>query len=164
MELRSVRPTDREVETVIERYSKSLFRFCFSILRNSCDAEDAVSETMIKYISSAPQFNGEEHRKAWLITVARNESRNMLRSDRRHDHINIDDLSQLADSREHYEVLSDVLTLPEKYREALYLHYVEGYKVRELAKMLAISEFAVKKRLQYGRDKLRLEYGMEAEK
>ena len=47
------------------------------------------------------------------------------------------------------------LLLPFKYREVLLLHYVEGYQGREIAGMLGLSESAVRKRLERGREKLR---------
>ena len=61
-----------ETDKLVDRYADSLFRLCFSILRNRADAEDAVSETFIKYLTKAPVFLEEDHRKAWLIKVASN--------------------------------------------------------------------------------------------
>ncbi len=154
----SVRPTDDELENVVNNYFNMLFRLCFTILGNSADAEDAVSEVFLKYISKPTAFNGEEHRKAWLIRVATNVCRNMRR---RPAFCNIDDFEQLAAEERDRTVLEEVMRLPEKYRTVIYLHYIEGYRVAEIGAMLRISPSAAKKRLQYARQRLRIEYEKE---
>lgn len=158
MKSHSVRPTDDEIEKAVQTYSNMLFRLCFTVLGNYADAEDAVSETMLKYITKSAEFNSEEHRKAWLLKVASNVCSNMRRKLKRNSCVNIDELYDLCGEEKDFDVLSDVMNLPPKYKTVIYLHYIEGYKIRELAEMLTISEAAVKKRLQYGREMLRMEY------
>lgn len=48
------------------------------------------------------------------------------------------------------------MNLPDKLKEAVYLHYIEGYRTAEIAGMLGITPNAVKKRIQRGRERLRL--------
>lgn len=155
----SVRPADDEIKKVAELYSKMLFKLCFSILCSTADAEDAVADTFIKYITKAPGFNDEEHRKAWLLRVASNICKNMYRFRKRNGCVNIDEIYGLAAEEKDFDVLEQVMKLPEKYKTVIHLHYIEGYKIKELAEILNISETAAKKRLQYGRNMLRMEYG-----
>ncbi len=63
-------------------------------------------------------------------------------------------------------LLEAMMELPEKLKTVLYLHYIEGYQVREISGFLRCSEAAVKKRLQRGRESLResLSDGEEQEK
>jgi RNA polymerase sigma-70 factor (ECF subfamily) len=161
MKLHSVRPTDDELEKIIDVYFNMLFKLCFTILCNKIDAEDAVSETILKYITKSPEFSSEEHRKAWLIRVATNICNNMHRFQRRNNHINIDDLQELTANRNDFDAVEEVIILPAKYKTVLHLHYIEGYKVKEIADILKISVSAAKKRLQYAREKLRIEYRKE---
>ena len=72
MESLSFRPSDNDIENVVKRYSNMLFKLCFTMLRSNADAEDAVSDVIVKYITTAPVFKSEEHKKAWLIRVAAN--------------------------------------------------------------------------------------------
>lgn len=153
----SVRPTDDEIESLVNKYSNTLFRLCFTMLGSNADAEDAVSETFLKYITCPREFDGDEHKKAWLIKVAANVCRDMLRFRKRHSCLNFDDLSDYYASEEDRGILDDVMALPAKYREAIYLFYIEGYKTEEISRLLSVSPAAVRKRLQYGRDILRLE-------
>jgi RNA polymerase sigma-70 factor (ECF subfamily) len=48
------------------------------------------------------------------------------------------------------------MELPVKQKTVVYLHYVEGYQVREIAEILGITEGAVKMRLRRGREQMRL--------
>jgi RNA polymerase sigma-70 factor (ECF subfamily) len=70
-------------------YGNMLFRLCIIILGNSNDAEDVIQETLIKYIQKAPAFKNIEHEKAWLITVATNKCRDILRFKKRYPMITV---------------------------------------------------------------------------
>lgn len=148
----------RDTETIVEAYSDMLYRLSFTILRNRQDAEDAVSETLIRYLTKAPSFLEEEHRKAWLLRVATNLCRDMLRARSHRNHLDLDELKNVAPCPTERGILEDVLRLPEKYRTVIYLHYMEGYSTSEIGVILSITPAAVRKRLQYGREKLKLEY------
>lgn len=158
MEKLSVRPTDKDLENLVLVYSNMLFKLCFTILGNNADAEDAVSDVIVKYITRAPAFNDDEHRKAWLIRTATNVCKDALRQRKRRNHANLDDISEYCASAESISIVSEILQLPFKYRTVIYLHYIEGYKTAEIADILGITPAAVRKRLQYGRDMLRIEY------
>ena len=49
-----------------------------------------------------------------------------------------------------------ILNLPDKYKAVIHLYYVEGYDVKEIADILEISGSAVKKRMQRGREMLKI--------
>ena len=68
-----------DIDRIVDTYGNMLFRICLVILCNESDAEDAVQDTFIKYLSKSPTFNDSEHEKAWLITVATNRCKNMRR-------------------------------------------------------------------------------------
>lgn len=154
----SVRPTDEQMKKIVDTYSNMLFKICFVMLCSEQDAEDAVQETFIKYLEHNPCFDGDEHEKAWLIRVAENICHNMLRFRFRHPSVNIDDLYDYCQNDNDIEALEFIMNIPAKYKSVLLLFYVERYKTDEIAQMLHLSETAVRKRLQYGRDILKREY------
>lgn len=149
MEQQSARPAD-SVEEVLERYGDMLYRVCLVNLKNPADAEDAVQETLIKYLCKAPRFQNGEHQKAWLIRVAVNQCRDFLRR-RCREELPLEDAADQAPESEQSPVLEALLTLPEKFRTALTLHYVEGFSVAEIGKITGTGASAVKMRLQKGR-------------
>ena len=146
----SARPADT-IETVIRTYGNTLYRLCFVMLGNESDAEDAVQEAFIKYLQKAPQFENSDHEKAWLITVAINQCRDILRFRNRHPQINSEYLQELSACSSDSGILEALMTLPEKFRLVLALYYVEEYRIDEIARMIGKTPSAVKMRLQKGR-------------
>lgn len=156
----SIQSADK-IENVVTQYSDMLFKISLVILGHEADAQDAVQETFIKYMTKAPTFNDDEHQKAWLIRVATNICKDMCRFRRRHTHIDIDQLSDYYETPESAGILEAVLLLPFKYKVVIHLYYVEGYDIKSIADIIGISVHAVKKRLQRGREMLRIEYKKE---
>lgn len=149
---------DQSVEEVFQEYGNMLYRIAFVMMKNAYDAEDVVQDTLIKYMEQRERgksFETEEHRKAWLIRVDSNLCKNRLRFYKNHPKISMEQLSRYYEKEEDTELMDSLLLLPSKYREVLLLHYVEGYQGREIAGMLGLSESAVRKRLERGREKLR---------
>lgn len=161
MEYSSERTADEEVQRIVTAYGTPLYRLCLMMLGRQMDAEDAVSETLLRYLQKAPEFSDSAHEKAWLYTVAANICRDMLR--RRKRLVSLEDaaLTDYGQTLEDKSILEALSRLPEKYRAVLYLHYVEGYKTGEIAAMLGVHGGTVRKRLQYARRLLKLEYEQE---
>lgn len=149
-------------QVAVEAHGDRLFRLCFVLLGSSADAEDAVQETLLKYLQSAPIFETAEHEKAWLLRVAANHCRDVYRRRTRHPQTSLEELDLAAPGTESRELLDALMTLPEKFRAVLVLHYVEGYRVEEVAKIIGRTPSAVKMRLQKGRRLLAQQYGKEA--
>jgi len=150
--------SDQGVEEVFQAYGNMLYRIAFVMMKNAFDAEDVVQDTLIKYmehLESGKSFETEEHRKAWLIRVNSNLCKNRLRFYKNHPKISVEQLSRYYEKEEDTALMDSLMLLPSKYREVLLLHYVEGYQGREIAGMLGLSESAVRKRLERGREKLR---------
>lgn len=148
-------------KTLVNRYGDMLYRICLCSLRNPADAEDAVQEVLLKYITRAPDFDSEEHRKAWLITVAVNQCRSMLRKSSRSIPTDPEELHIPSHTQEDSRVFDALMQVPEKFRMVLVLHYVEGYKVSEIARIIGKSVSAVKMRLSKGRALLEQIYRRE---
>ena len=143
-------------EEMVTRYINMLFKICLVILGNEYDAQDAVQDTFYRYYYNEPEFSDEEHEKAWLIRVAVNISKDMRRFQNRHPKVYLEQIEDYHTSSEEKEILEELIRLPYKLKIVIYLHYIEGYQVKEIACMLHISQAAVKKRLQRGREQLKL--------
>ncbi len=139
-----------------DAYGNMLFRLCMVILCNKEDAEDAVQDTFAKYWKVQPNFNSTEHEKAWLIRVASNCSKDRLRSLFHRRAVCLDDIEEYAATPEQTCVLEQLMALPPKYKTILHLHYVEGYKLGEVADILDMKENAVKVALYRGREMLKI--------
>lgn len=146
------------VDAVVNKYSDMLFRICYCVLCNKSDAEDALQDTFVKLITKAPDFNDEEHEKAWLIKVATNISKNMVMLRLRRNAVNLEDITEIGVKDEDSEVFEAIMNLPVKYKIPMILFYVEGYKTEEISDIIQISSEAVRKRLQKGRELLKIEF------
>lgn len=160
MEKSSVRPTDG-AEAIVHIYGNMLFRLCFVMLGNNADAEDAVQETLLKYWKKAPPFENSEHEKAWLITVAKNECRNILRFRQRHPQIDLEYLEEMPLDSSDSGILEALMSLPERFRLVLILYYVEEYRIEDIAHIIRKTPSAVKMRLKKGRKLLEEKYRKE---
>ena len=132
----------------VERYGDMLYRICLLSLRNTADAEDA-------------DFSDVEHEKAWLITVATNKCRDMLRYQTRHKTESEELLYGYAIEKEESGILEALMELPEKYKTPLMLFYIDQYKLDEISDIMGISLSAAKMRLSRGRKLLKEKYRKE---
>ena len=139
------------IENIVRTYGNTLYRLCFVMLGNESDAEDAVQESFIKYLQKAPPFKNTEHEKAWLITVATNQCKDILRFRKRHPQTDLENLRETPLLSSDSGILEALMTLPEKFRFVLTLYYVEEYRIEDIAKMIGRTPSAVKMRLQKGR-------------
>ncbi len=145
---------------VIDRYKDMVYRTAYAIVKNFADAEDMMQEVFFKYFQTQPSFESAEHEKAWFLRVTINESRNLLRSAWYRKRADVDIYQIPApQGEEGGAVLEAVLSLPEKYRTAIYLHYFEGYHIKEIAELTGQRETAVAQHLSRGRKKLEKKLG-----
>lgn len=145
------------VALAYDKYAAMLYRLCVVQLGNVSDAEDVVQDVFVKYMSALPEFNDDEHEKAWFIRVAVNRCHDKRRAKAFKTTVPLDSVMQLAVNDEKGFVLDELMRLPEKYRSPIVLHYVEGYSVKEVAKLMQLTEATVKVRLHRARAQLRLE-------
>lgn len=149
------------IREAVIRYSDMLYKICIVLLCNEQDVQDAIQDTFCRYLERRPEFRDEEHEKAWLIRVATNICRDMLRFRIRHPKICIEEVENTLAAPEDKEILRELFELPVRQKTVIYLHYVERYHVKEIADILGIAEGAVKTRLSRGRRQMREVIGME---
>ncbi|MGI5964012.1 MAG: RNA polymerase sigma factor [Lawsonibacter sp.] len=143
------------VEQILTTYGDSILRFAYSYLHNMSDAEDVLQDTLIQFLKAGPVFESEQHKKAWLMRVAGNLSKNRLTYNKVRM---VDELNEelTADGREDLSfVWEAVKELPNDLRETIHLFYYEGYSTKEIAEILQKKEATVRTHLYRGREKLR---------
>lgn len=119
-------------ERVFDKYSNSLLRLAYAYVHNMADAEDILQDTMIRYIKSAPDFENDEHEKAWLITVTSNTAKNKLKYEEIRMADELDENLAEEGRADLSFVWEAVKKLPVKQREVVHLFYEEGYKTAEI--------------------------------
>lgn len=151
-----------EAERLVYTYSDLILRLSYTYLKSTHDAEDICQTVFLKLLTSGQTFDSPAHEKAWIIRTTANACKDALRSTFRRRTVALEAAaSTAAPEAPDSAVLEAVMELPENYREAVYLHYFEGYSVREIAGLLGRSEAAVTAHLSRGRHKLRTTLGGE---
>lgn len=146
-----------DVERVWQSYSRSIQSLAYAYLKNKQDAEDVAQDVLITYLTKSPTFVSAQKEKAWLITVAANRCKSLLRSNRKKEQPLPEDLSYLP--KEEYDVMTAMLKLDAKYRLPLHLFYYEGYSIAEIGKILKCRPSTVGSWLARGREKIKNELG-----
>lgn len=147
--------TNGRAEMILTRFGDSILRYAYTYLHNMSDAEEVLQDTLVQFLKTAPEFESENHEKAWLLRVAANLSKNRIRYNK---HRETDELNDelVAEEREDLSfVWEAVKSLPVKYREVIHLFYHEGYQTAQIAKVLGRNESTVRSDLRRGREKLK---------
>lgn len=165
MQERSLSRTDREFASVYNRNVGRVYQICFLFLKNRADAEDAAQTVFERYLKSGRRFADERHEKAWFITVSRNCCRDELNRSWKKKRADFPEAEvAAAGSDAGRELVAALLGLPERYKDALYLYYIEGYSVKEMSRLLRRNESTLRNHLAEGRRLLKIDMGGEYER
>jgi len=161
---RAGREITEEITQIYRRNVDTVYRVCYSFMKNKPEAEDMTQETFLRMISAGKTFDNPRHEKAWLIATASNLCRDALRKQYRYDE-DLDNYPNLEGGTEPVDnpVLKAVLSLPGDYKTLVYMHYYEGYTVPEIAKALHCTQVTVRGRLFRARKQLKLMLGGDFE-
>ena len=142
------------------RYERLMFHVARQILPNEQDAEDAVQEAVCRAFYKIGGLRQPRYFKTWLTRILINCCYDVLREQK--GLVPLEVLPE--DGREEYPDLSldvreTLRSLGENDRLALTLFYFNDMSIRDIARLLTISEDAVKQRLAHGRKRFRQAYG-----
>ena len=130
--------SEQETIRAIERYSDTVQRLCMVHLKNDADTEDIFQTVFLKYVLSSVSFESDEHEKAWFIRVTINACKDLLRSFFRRHTIPLDSIIEQPASLppDYRDVWEAVFSLPQKYRDVVYLYYFEDYTAPQISRIL----------------------------
>lgn len=155
------------ISSVVDKYSDTVYRAAYHALCDRSYAEDITQEVFLKLMQTLPDFESDEHEKAWLIRVTLNMCKTYNRKIYSHP---TEELSETLEAKERFgsgPVMDAVMELPEKYRTVIYLHYFEGYKIAEISQMTGQNQNTVSSLLMRARKRLKImleeEFGDEIE-
>lgn len=129
---------EQDVNRAIEQYGDTVRRICMIHLKNYHDAEDIFQTVFLKYVLGSVVFENDEHKKAWFIRVTINACKDLLKSFFHSRTVPLDELLSQSEelTPDNSDVLEAVLSLPEKYRDVVYLYYYEEYSAVEISRIL----------------------------
>lgn len=152
--------TSKEWEEVYFRNVQTVYRICFTYMKNPADTEDMVQSTFLRLMATRKSFESLEHEKAWLIVTATNLCKDFLKHWwQRREHIDRQERLLARAPEDIDETLQLILDLPDKYKTALYLYYYEGYDSAQIANLLRKPKSTIRNYLYRGRELLKTKLG-----
>ncbi|MBV9165738.1 MAG: sigma-70 family RNA polymerase sigma factor [Solirubrobacterales bacterium] len=158
---------ERPFTAIYDRYSAVLHRYCYSILRNEADAQDAVQSTFTKALVALRQGRRAAPLRPWLYRIAHNEAISLLRENRAAEGrlgrepppLDAPSVEERAGDRARLSaLLEDLSMLPDRARAALVMRELGGLSHEEIAATLGLSTGAAKQAIFEARKGL-LEFG-----
>ncbi|MBD8942574.1 MAG: RNA polymerase sigma factor [Clostridiales bacterium] len=145
---------------IYNRNVLSVYRLCFSYLKNVTDTEDIVQETFVKAFMRDKAFENERHEKGWLIMTAGNMCKDLLSHWWRKNR-NLDNYETLQAKAgfDIDETFIEIMKLPPKYKTVIYMYYYEEYSTREISEILKKNKSTVCSLLKRGREILKERLG-----
>lgn len=129
-----------------------LHRVAYTQLRQEADREDAVQEAIRRAWEKRSSLREERFMQTWVIRILLNVCDTLRRREKRmYAPMEV----QARTDSDATPLLDALMALEEAFRLPLQLRYVDGYSVKEVARMLRLPEGTVKSRLSRGREKLR---------
>ncbi len=144
----------------VEREQEALRGFLLALCcGNKSDADDLAQDALVKAYLSLSGYQNKGKFRSWLFKIAYNTFLNHKAGCRTME--SIDEARTLIGGTEadasfvHQDLYLALRTLPPKERSAITLYYLNGYSIKEIAKITDASDNAVKQQLSRGRDKLK---------
>jgi len=156
----------RAMGSLVARHHASVYRVALGILRDEEGAADVAQDAFLKAFKGLKGFRGDASFRTWILTLAANEARGVLRKRGRRKELSLEAAGPVAAPEESAE---DVLSrseeaervrklldeLPEKQRQAVTLRIFEGLSFREIGVLIDSSEGAARVNYHHGIRRLR---------
>jgi len=143
------------ISAALQKYSDTVYRICFIYLGNRPEVDDVFQEVFLKLLQKKISFTSTGHEKAWLIRVTINQCKDVVKGFwwKRIDLLeNVELPEHDPDER---DVLMVVLSLPQKYKDVIYLYYYQEYTVPQMGQLLKRSENTIYSQLHRARELMR---------
>lgn len=146
---------NKHAEKILNIHGNSILRLAYSYMHNMTDSEDVLEEVLIKFLEKSPDFESDEHEKAWLLRVTANICKNKLSYVKQHIADELDENLAANEKDDLSFVWNAVKKLSETQREVVHLFYCEGFSSKEISDILNRPEATIRSDLKRARDKLK---------
>ena len=139
---------------------RSLYCIARSYLAAEADCEDAVGEAIATAFSKLYTLRQEKYAKTWLTKILIRECYRVLKLRKRTTSVgeemdNLIEFSSRDERRDYSELYEALGELSKEQRTVTVLYYLEGYSVKEVAKITGVTQGTVKSRLSRARNHLK---------
>jgi RNA polymerase sigma-70 factor (ECF subfamily) len=146
----------REVDALFDDHWLTAWRAAYAVTGRSDLADDAAQDAFVSAIRSWSKFDRDRPFAPWIAKIAVNRARDLLRAERRRESGGLDETAQAPERANATPLLAAVAALPVEQREAVVLHHVLGFSLREVAEVVGVPEGTAASRLGRGVAQLRV--------
>ena len=147
---------------LVNRWEPHLYYYLRRTIKNENAVWDILQETWLAVFQGIRKLENPLKFPAWLYQITHNKAVNWLRKENKYIQITNEQMADYSENnaaiptgKEHAELVHNLLgKLKLAHREVLTLHFLEGFSIREMTKILEVSEGTVKSRLHYAKHKL----------
>jgi RNA polymerase sigma-70 factor (ECF subfamily) len=135
-------------DTLFRAHGQAVFAVCLANTRNHHDAEDIMQAVFLRSMDKASGVREPASVRAWLMQVARRLCIDFHRRRKPAEPLSVEPSSPSSQDEARLQQLHDAIQqVPQNYREAIVLYYLDGRKCSSVAASLGIAEPAVRQRL-----------------
>ncbi|WP_439116679.1 sigma-70 family RNA polymerase sigma factor [Metabacillus litoralis] len=160
---------DREklIDQLMDQYGNAILHLAYSYVGNKEVAEDLTQDIFVKCYQRLDQYQNKSSLKTWLWKIAINHCKDYLRS-WHYKHIVVSDEQDKQTSSRDNEVeqqvfqkyedehlVKTVFSLPDTYREVIYLFYFEERSIKEISNLTNVNQNTIKTRLKRAKEILK---------
>lgn len=154
----------KALDYVFSEYGNLIFKVAYSVLNNRQLSEECVNDVLLKIWNNINSFNRDEGKfKSWIIIMTKYTAIDRLRKEKKHDNVielsnydkednGIEECLEKKELRE--ELLKEINKFDESNKEIFLRRFFLDYSVKDISKVIGISENAVSTRIKRGREKL----------
>lgn len=153
--------TEENLTQVLDKYADKLVAYINALIRDVRSAEDLMMDIFVSLIKNKLTFDDEAQFRAYLYKSAKNKAYSHLKTNNRIVPLSEDVLSDQYELED--KILSNLVKkkvydyldkLPLKYKQVLYLTYIEDLPSSEVAEILGVKLPALKSLRQRAKKKL----------
>ena len=160
---------DRYYELLLRKYGSTLYSYVYQHIRNVVDTDDIMQDTSLRIYTALRGYSQEQlhemsaRLRPWLYKVAKSAYLTYIEKQKRFPSLSLDTESelflddesliyselpeQILEREETRDKLASLVAeLPAKYREVIYLHYFDDFKLFEIADILQEPEGTVRQK------------------
>jgi len=154
-------------EQIYLKYHDDILRRTYNILHNNEDVKDAMQETWVRVLKSMSLFRDKDENsiKAYIMSIAQNQSISILRKKRKEANLFSDiESAELTDDTNLFEiceiegvsrVMECINMLSETQKDVIIMYYLYHRSIKEIAELFGISEVVAESRWNHGRERLK---------
>jgi RNA polymerase sigma-70 factor, ECF subfamily len=160
---------DRHFELLLRTYGNTLYSYVYQHIRNTGDTEDIMQDTALRIYTALRSYSQEQLRdmgtrlRPWLYKVAKSAYLTYIEKQKRFISVSLDGEDETFLNEESFasselpeqilereetrnKIVNLVAELPAKYREVIYLHYFDEFKLFEISDILQEPEGTVRQK------------------